>query len=161
MWLKILIPCVLTFFLGIIAHAFIIPWCKDYYKSTRFAEIELLTVSNTTLEPLKGYSDKDYYYEITFFRIENKGNEATKKNDQLKIQARGEILEITPKELNQRFEVDQKDKSIGYLNIGLLERGDKIEGALHSFSNIKTDRNEAQIGFDKIGSYELTGPNIL
>ena len=61
MWLKILIPCVLTFFLGIIAHAFIIPWCNDYYKSTRFAEIELLTVSNTTLEPLKGYSDKDYY----------------------------------------------------------------------------------------------------
>ena len=163
---KIIIP-LLTFIFGILVQAFITPLGQDIYKSTigkiffHLAKIELYSVSNTTLEVLNKYYDREYYYEITSFKIENRGTKATKQNDQLRIQARGEILGITPKELNQKLKVDKNNKSIGYLNIGLLSPGDKVEGEIHSFSNIQMDRNESQIGFDRVGNYKFFGPKLL
>ena len=161
-----IITHILVYLGGIITVGFIHPFAIDVYKSTvgRWftpdSRIELSSVSNSTLEPLKNYSDEGYY-EITTFIIENSGRKATNKDDQIKIQARGNIIGITPKELGQRLKIDDKDKSIAYLNIGRLDPGGEIRGEIHSLSNVFIDRNEAQIGFDKIGGFKFIGPNPL
>jgi hypothetical protein len=157
---------IVVYILGILTVGFIQPLTIDIYNSTLGklflpdSKIVLSSVSNTTLKPLMKLP-KDVYYEITYFKLENTGRKATNKSDQLKVTARGEILDITPKELNQRFKIDPKDKTVGFLDIGALEPEGTIEGAIHSYSKIYSDKNEAQLGFDKVGTYKFFGPNPL
>jgi len=161
-----ILPYIVAFLLGSFLTPITQEFARDIYRSTvgklfsPYSRIELHSVSNTILDTLDKYRES-LYYEITSFRIENKGTKATKENDQLKIQARGEIIGITPRELKSKLIFEDKDKSVAYLDIGSLEPGDKIEGEIHSFSTIFVDRNEAQLGFDKIGNYEFSGPNPL
>ena len=71
------------------------------------------SVSTSSLEHSYIHNGQKYYYEITTFRIENTGDKTAQQDDKLKIQARGEILGITPKELNAKLEIDKA--SVAYI----------------------------------------------
>lgn len=119
------------------------------------------SASISTLKPLYYINGKNHYYEITSFKIKNIGDYKTKKEHKLKIQARGEIVGITPKGLESNFKIDTEDRTIAILNIEGLEPKEIIRGEIHSFSKLLIDRDEVQIGIDPIGNFELIGPNLF
>jgi len=99
-------------------------------------EIVFESGSTTTLEPSYVVKGEKYYYEITFFRISNSGGKATGKDDKLKIQAGGEILGITPKDLDSKLQIDPKDKSIAIFDINGIDPKQVIKGEIHSLSKM-------------------------
>ena len=155
---------------GVLLIGFIIaystPLAEDIYKVTlgkwfqKIPLIRLYSVTTSTIDPAYLYNGQKYYYEITSLKILNSGNKPTNKDDKLKITARGKILGITPSELNDKLIYDKSDDSIVLFKIGGLEPNQKIDGELHSLSNISSDRNESQIGYDKdrASNYEFKGP---
>lgn len=143
-----------------------IPLAEDVYRLTlgqyySKIVIDFYSVSTTTLEPLNKYRKVVDHYEITTFKIVNSGKKRTERDNRIKIQAGGQIFGITPKELNERFKIDPSDNTVGYLNIGSLNTHNVLSGAIHSFSKLYMDKNEAQIGIDPIGNFELNGPLLL
>lgn len=124
-------------------------------------QILFKSVSTSTLKPSYYINGKNHYYEITSFRIENVGDYKTKKGHKLKIQARGEILGITPKGLESSFKIQTKDETIAIFDLEDLEPRETIRGEIHSLSNMLIDREEIQIGIDPIGDFDLIGPNLF
>lgn len=157
------IGTVIKFGAGLLAGfliAFLTPLAQDFYNITfgkyfkREAIVKLEKTSNTSLKRLNSYST-DKYYEITSFRISNIGSETTQKDNKVRIGARGEILGITPKQLEGKLVIDKNDSKIATLDIGSLKPSNKIEGEIHSLSNVARSRNEISLIFDKIGEYKL------
>lgn len=154
---------------GYLLNALMLPLGLDLYNISlgkwfqKYPRVELYSVSTSSVKPNYFYDGKKYYYEITSFKILNSGNKSTNKDDKLKITARGKIFGITPNELNDKLIYDKSDDSVVLLKIGELEPDQIIDGELHSLSNIQTDRNESQIGYDKdrASNYVLVGPNPL
>ena len=149
-------------FIGYIITQISPPLFTDIYKVTlkkwifeRKTIVALYPVSTTTLYPLDNYGKNRNYYEITSFKIVNMGKEID-KDAKLKIEARGEIIGVTPDTLRDRLEIQKDDPSHGLFKIGGLEPGEQLEGEIHSFSKMANDRNKSAIGFDSAGNYKLT-----
>ena len=147
-------------FLGYIITQISPPLFTDIYNVTlkkwlfeRKAMITLYAVSTTTLSPLSNYKQNNFY-EITSFKIINAGKELDKEA-KVKIEARGEIIGITPDTLKNRLEIQRDDPSHAFLGIGGLEAGLELEGEIHSFARLPNDRNKSPIGFDSAGNYRL------
>jgi hypothetical protein len=149
-------------FLGYIITQISPPLFTDIYNVTlkkwffeRKAMITLYAVSTTTLSPLSNYKENNNYYEITSFKIINAGKELDKEA-KLKIEARGEIIGITPDTLKNRLEVQKDDPSHAFLKIVGLAPEEQIKGEIHSFAKMANDRNKSAIGFDSAGNFKLT-----
>jgi hypothetical protein len=151
---------VFFFFLGLAGEDVYKLKIKPIIFSTK-PEISFKSVSTSTLEPSYFIHGKGHYYEITCFRIENIGDYETKKKHKLKIQARGEILGITPKGLESRFQIDKTEKTVGIFDLENLGPRETIKGEIHSLSKMSIDREEVQIGIDPIGDFKLIGPKLL
>lgn len=151
---------VICFFLGLAGEDLYKLRIKPYLFPTK-PEILFKSVSTSTLKPSYFINDENHYYEITCFRIENVGDYETKKGHKLKIQARGELLGITPKGLESSFQIDKTDKTLGIFDLEGLEPRETIKGEIHSLSKMLIDREEVQIGIDPIGDFELIGPKLL
>src|SRR4030042_3701336 len=127
---------------------------KRLFKTETTAIGELYPVSTTTLLPLNNYGQNTNYYEITSFMIVNTGKELD-KDAKIKIEAKGDIIGITPDTLKDKLEIQNDDPSHAFLRIGGLEPAVELEGEIHFFAKLPNDRNKSPIGFDSAGNYKL------
>jgi len=158
-------------FIGIIYSLFIFfmaqispPFFSDLYnyklkrllfKAETSATVELHVVSTTSFQALDNYKKNKNYYEITSFKIVNTGKQLD-EDAKINIEARGEIIGITPDTLKERLVIQKNDPTHASLKIGKLEPGEQLKGEIHSFARMANDRNKSTIGFDKAGNYKLT-----
>ena len=156
-WCKRLLLIFLGYFISQISP----PLFTDLYNVTlkkwffeRKAMVTLYAVSTTTLSTLSNYKENNNYYEITSFKIINAGRELDKEA-KLKIEARGEIIGITPDTLKNRLEIQKDDPSHAFLKIAGLTPEEQIKGEIHSFAKMANDRNKSAIGFDSEGNFLL------
>lgn len=148
-------------FIGYLITQISPPLFADIYKVTlkkwffeSKAAVIVFAASTTTLHPLDNYGKNRNYYEITSFKIVSVGKELD-SDAKLKIEARGEILGITPDTIKNKLEIQKDDPTQAFLRIGGLEPGEELKGEIHSYAKMSNDRNKSTIGFDSTGKYRL------
>ncbi len=154
------ITSVICFFLGLAGQDVYNLKIKPHLFPTK-PEISFKSISTSTLKQSYSINEKNYYYVITSFRVQNIGDYKTKKGYGIKIQPGGEILGITPKGLESSFKINAEDKTTAIFDLTGLEPRGTINGEIHSLSKMIIDREEVQIGIDPIGDFKLIGPNLL